>query len=259
MNVVENATQNAMEDITFLVAASLSNQYLHSKLSEWFPDSVDEKGRPTINYAREGLEGFTSILWTSALMYVIRREELIIGMMFTALEGVIAAWWLKNKGYFDGMVNKIKSLKGVKATSKAKTLTSQTDPTNAYIGHIQQAGSNIIAGRQSSGSIGDTINTTTNLQSHAIRAEAHDLKHAKYNNDAFAQSIMLKLATGNFTPADEMILRKVIGRSDFSTTEISTDELNKVHEFFFIKDVNGKVTGLSKAFMSLVNAYGKVS
>lgn len=255
-DIAKNTVINMGEDLTMMVGYSLVNGWITKELSKEFPPETDADGRQKTNYALEVLSGGASFLFMSAMMEVIRREEKFVEYLFIAGEAVIAVLYARNKGFFDGMKSKIVGLKGVKAVSKMKALQSQTDVTNSFIGQVQQQIQNILHGRDTSDTVASTIQASNSSQDTAINREAHDLRFAELNNKSFADSLMLKLISGTFTPTDEIILQKVLGRQNFRQTPISIDEMNKIHEFMVIKDSNGKFVGLTKGIIDLVNGLG---
>lgn len=244
------------EDLTMMVGYSVVNQWLHDKLSDLFPPELDENGKPVQNIALEVLSGGASFLFMSSMMEVIRREEKFIEYLFVAGEAVIDVLYARNKGFFDGMKSKIMGLRGVKAVSKMKTLNSQTDQTNSFVGQVYQAMQAIMQGRNSSHDVANTISASNSSQDTAINREAHNLKFAELHNKSFSSSLFIKTATGSFTVADKVMLQKMIGRTEFSTVPLNVDEFNKVHEFLYVKDSNGKMVALTNALMSWANGMG---
>lgn len=259
MGVAKNTVINMGEDLTMLLGYSLVNQYLHEKLSAYFPDEIDENGNAKQNIALEVLSGGASFLFMSGMMEIIRREERFIEYLFAAGEAIITVLYLRNKGAFESIGNRIKSMKGVKALNRLKLFDSQTDPTNSFISQVYQAMQVILHGRNSSSDVAGTIQASNSSQDTAINREAHNLKFAELNNKSFNDSLMIKTITGTFMQADEIILRKVIGRDNFQSVPLSHEELNQVHEFMFIKDSNGKLIGMAKGFIDLVNGLGFIN
>jgi hypothetical protein len=254
MSVVKVVTQNMAEDATYMIGYSYVNDLIRKKLQNWFPDELDEHGRPQANILVDVLSGGASFLFMSSMMQVIRHEEKIIDYLFAIGESVIAVLYARNKGFFDGMLNRVKSVKGVKARSRAKLLSSQNDPQNSFISQVTQHMDLILKGRNSSNDVSNTISSGTGVMDTAVNRERLNLDFAKTNKNSFHESILLKTMTGSFTEADKAILRKIIGREDFSNVPINIDEMNTVHEFMFLKDSSGKVIGLTKAFVSIFNA-----
>lgn len=256
MGVAKNTAINMAEDLTMMVGYSMVNQYLHERLAEFFPPEYDENGNEKMNIALEVFSGGASFLFMSAMMEVIRREERFIEYLFAGVEAVITVLWARNKGYFDGMINKMKSTKGFKTLARSKIFSANTDPTNSFIGQVYAAAQTIIQGRNASDNVASTIQASNSSQDTAIRREAHNLKFAELNNKSFSNSIFIKTATGTFTPADKTMLQKMIGRSDFATVPLNVDELNKMHEFLYVQSSDGKFHGLTDSITSLVNGLG---
>lgn len=252
-DIAKNTVINMSEDLTMMVGYSMVNGWITDLLKAEFPPEVDENGKQKINYALEVLSGGASFLFMSAMMEVIRREEKFVEYLFAAGEAVITVLYARNKGYFDGMVSKIKSLKGFKASSKARILSDNTDKTNSFVGQVYAAMQTILHGRNTSDSVASTIQASNSSMDTAINREAHDLRFANLNNRSFTDSIDLKMKTGTFTEADRLILQKVIGRNNFSEVPLDISEINKIHEFMFIKDSNGKFIGLTRVFTDLIN------
>lgn len=246
------------EDATYLIGYSLVNKYISEILNKDFPDELDDKGRPTINIAKELLSGGASYLLMSGMMEIIKREEQLITWLFAAGEAVIGVLWLRHKAKFNGLFNSIKSKKGVKATNRLGLASNQAEEQNTFINQTYQAMQTIMQGHSASQEVAQTIGVSNSTQDLAINREAHNLKFANANNQAFQNSMLIKTMTGSFTQTDEVILKKVIGRTNFATTPLSIDELNKVHEFMIVKDNNGKFMGLTEAFTMLLNGLGYI-
>lgn len=252
-DVAKNTVINMGEDLTMLIGYSLVNKYLHEQLSAWFPSELDENGNEKMNIPLEVLSGGASYLFMSAMMDVIEREEKFIEYLFAAGEAIIMVLYSRNSQFFSTLKNKVTSTKGYKALSKFKNGNSQIDNTNSFVGQVYSAMQTILQGRNSSHDVANTISAGTAQMEHAINREGHNLKFAEANNKAFHDSLLIKTMTGKFTEADEIILKKVIGRSDFQTTPLDHTELNQVHEFMFLKDSNGKFIGLAKGFIDVLN------
>lgn len=259
MGVVKNTAINMGEDLTMMVGYSMVNQWLHDQLAQYFPDEVDENGNAKQNIALEVLSGGASFLFMSAMMEVIRREEKFIEYLFAAGEAVILVLYARNKDFLERMKNKIKSLKGVKAVSLMKSTNDQNDVTNSFVGQVYQAMQTILHGRNSSHDVANTIQASNSSQDTAINREAHNLKFAELNNKSFSNSLFIKTATGTYTQADKLKLQKMIGRSDFSNVPLDIDEMNKIREFLYVKDSNGKMVALTNVLMSWANGMGFLS
>ena len=72
----------------------------------------------------------------------------------------------------------------------------------------------------------------------------------------YNETLMFKLFTKSFTPQDEMLMKKILGRDTASALDVN--DLNKAADFMYTKDSNGKLTGLSEEFMNLINALAYV-
>jgi hypothetical protein len=258
MPLAQNVTQNMAEDATYLIGYSLVNKFLSDLLASEFPDELDDQGRPTINLAKELLSGGASYLLMSGMMEIIKREEQFITYLFSAGEAVIVILWARHKAKFNGIIDSIKGRKGVKATNRLGLLAPQAEEQNTFINQVYQAMQAIMQGRSASQDVAQTIGASNSTQQVALSREDQNLKFANANNQAFNNSMLIKTMTGSFTQTDEIILKKVIGRSNFATTPLSIDELNTVHEFMLVKDSSGKFMGLTQAFTTLLNGLGYI-
>lgn len=256
MSVAKNTVVNMAEDLTMLVGYSTVNKFIHDWLASEFPPEVEENGREKMNIALEVLSGGVSFLFMSTMMEVIRREERFIEYLFAAGEAVITVLYARNKGYFDSMAEKLRNAKGYKASVLSKILASEKDNQNTFISQVYQQIQVILNGRSASHDVANTISASNSSMDTAINRERINLEFAKANNDSFNNSVLLKTMTGTFTEADEIILKKIIGRSNFSSVPLSIDELNQVREFMIVKDSNGRFIGLTEAFTDLVNGLG---
>lgn len=255
--IAKNTVTNMAEDLTMLVGYSMVNGWITEKLSAEFPPETDPvTGKQKTNYALEVLSGGASFLFMSAMMEVIRREETFVHYVFAAGEAVIMVLYARNKSMFETIGKTITKYTGIKAAKRLKLFDSHTDVTNSFVGQVYQAMQTILHGRDSSESVASTIQASNSSQDTAINREAHDLRFASLNNKAFIDSFMIKIMSGNFTQTDEIILKKVLGRENFSTVPVSIDELNSVRDFMVIKDSNGKFVGLTKGLVDLLNGLG---
>lgn len=259
MSVAQNTIQNMGEDLTMMLGYSMVNSYLHEQLASSFPPVMDENGNEKMNIPLEVLSGGASYLFMAMMMEVIRREEKFIEYLFAAGEAIISVLYLRNKGYLDGMMGKLRGLKGVKALGKAKIFSSNNDPQNSFVGQVYQAMQTIINGRNTSHDVANTVSAGASIQDHALNREGLNLKFAQANSQTFHDSLMIKMSTGTFTAMDKTILQKVIGRSNFASVPLDLDELNKIREFMMVTDSNGKLVGLSKAFTQLINGLGFIN
>lgn len=258
MSVTKMMVQNMAEDAIFMIGSPMANEFISDLLNEHFPPETDDKGRPVHNVSRELIQGAGSFLVMHSIMSLIRREEIMMDYLFAASRSVITVLYLRNKGAFDGLFNKIKNLKGVKAINRMKIFNAQSDPQNTFISQVLQQVDIIISGRNASHDVANTVTAATSTMDTAIRREAHNLKFAEANNKSFDNSMMLKFITGSFTATDKLMLQKMIGRDDFQAVPLDVDELNKINEFMFVKDSSGKNVALTKAMMSLINAFGSL-
>ena len=256
MSIAKNAVINMGEDLTMMLGYSMVNKWLHDKLADLVPPEVDENGHEVPNIALEVLSGGVSFLFMSTMMEVIRREEKFIEYLFAAGEAVIMVLYARNKGYFDTMLSKVKSLTGYKARSKAKLLSDNTDHQNTFITQVYQAMQTILEGRNASHDVANTISASNSSIDTAVNRERINLDFAKAQNQSFSNSIFIKSVTGTFVPADKLMLQKMIGRTDFANVPLNIDELNKMHEFLYVQSTDGKFHGLTDAIASLVNGLG---
>ncbi|NOQ31677.1 MAG: hypothetical protein GQ570_11200 [Helicobacteraceae bacterium] len=251
-----NTVTNMAEDLTMMVGYSVVNTFLHEQLKEFFPDEVDEDGKPKMNVALEVLSGGASYLFMSAMMEIIRREEKFIEYLFAGGEALIAVLYARNEGYLKKMMNKVSGLKGVKAISKMKIFNSQQDHQNTFITQVYQAMQTIMNGRTASQNVTQTIGASNGSMDTALNREDMNFKMAQAQNENFNNSMTIKMATANFTVADKTMLQRVIGRTNFATVPLDVDELNSIREFMITTDSNGKMTGLSTAFMQMLSGLG---
>jgi len=258
MSITKMMVQNMAEDAIFMIGSSFANEFISDLLNEHFPPEKDDQGRDIHNVSRELIQGAGSFLVMHGIMELIRREEQMLDYLFVASRAVIAVLYARNKGVLDSLFNKIKGLKGVKAINRMKILNAQSDPQNSFISQVLQQVDIIIKGRGASHDVANTVTAATSTMDTAINREAHNLKFAQANKDSFDKSMMLKFVTGSFTATDKIMLQKMIGRSDFQSVPLDIDELNRVNEFMFVKDSNGKSISFTKAFMSLLNAVGQI-
>lgn len=203
---------------------------------------------------KEALESSLNVLVFGMVMHAVQKQEALIGKIFDLAEVLFALLLINpaKKAY-----NKLKNLKGVKLTHKMGFFQSsnQENLMTAQIVATHQGFKGV-----SGASVSSSNNTLGSYQMQL------DTKNSLYNREnmhmnmgnnmasRYNETLMFKLMTKSFTPQDETLMKKILGRD--SASVLSMDDLNHMADFMYIKDSNGKLIGLSQQFMELVNGLG---
>ena len=89
-------------------------------------------------------------------------------------------------------------------------------------------------------------------KSELISIKDQQLAYAKAKADSFNQTLLFKLFASKFTAADKEIIRKMTGGS----ADIDIEKLNEIANFMWVTDSAGNITGLSEAFVQMLNGLG---
>lgn len=203
---------------------------------------------------REALESSANVLAFSMVMYAVQKQEALIAVIFDKAELLFGILLL---GPAQKAYNKLKGMKGTSLfrkmgffqnSNQENLMTAQMIATHqGFKGISKTSISSTDKGVKSYQMQLDTKNSLYNRES--LNMNMGNNMASRYN-----ETLMFKLMTKSFTPQDETLMKKILGRT--STSALSMDDLNHMADFMYVKDSNGKLTGLSQQFMELMNGIG---
>ncbi len=199
---------------------------------------------------REAVESALNVLAFGLIFELMRMEENFIERIFNIASSLVIALLgygrLIKQRFFRGG----RGIKGVfkalfggfldNSTAVAQVVVSQT--TNQML-----ARQSVYNSAGSQGLFGDYMDT----KRYIVDREKYHLEVADKMTKRYIETLLFKLFTANFTEQDKTILRKILNKSS-----VDIEDINKISEFMFVRDSQGKVVGLSKAFLELLNGLG---
>ena len=204
---------------------------------------------------KDAIESSMNVLVFGALFYAIQKQEQVIEYIYNTAEGIVVALVLKAK---NGLL-KLKRFKGTKLFRYLSFLQgkNQDDLNIAQIVATHQGLKGVGSATSQNNQSSITLSKMGLINSSKQTLQQRETHHMQFGNamaSRYNETLLFKLFTKSFTANDEMLIKKILGRDTGSVLDVA--DLNQVADFLFIKDTNGKVTGLSEAFFSLVNGLG---
>jgi len=205
---------------------------------------------------KEAIESAMSVAVFGAVFFAIQKQEQIIAKLFNLAEALFLVLIVKGRG----LAGKLKGKKGTKlfrlmswieGNRRDNILEAQMIATHVGFKNVSHATN----GNASRGSSAYQIQTDTKnslYQRENLHMQFGNAMASRYN-----ETLLFKLFTKSFTANDEMLIKKILGRDTGAV--VNVEDLNQVADFMFVKDTNGKVTGLSEAFYQLVNSLGYIN
>ena len=235
----ENTAQEFFETLIYFVAFEEARQII-----EGLTKDIEN---PAI---REAVESALNVLAFGLIFELIRVEEVFIERIFGIAEALVIALLGYGKAIRDRFLRGGKGIKGIfralfgglfdNSTAVAQVVVSQT--TNQML-----ARQSIYNSAGSQGLFGAYMDT----KRYIVDREKYHLEVADKMTKRYIETLLFKLFTANFTEQDKTILKKILNKPS-----VDIEDINKVSEFMFVRDSQGKIVGLSKAFLELLNGLG---
>ncbi|MBN1839489.1 MAG: hypothetical protein JW802_05535 [Campylobacterales bacterium] len=205
---------------------------------------------------KEAIESAMSVAVFGAVFYAVQKQEQIISKIFDVAEALILI--LYNKGR--SLAGKLKGKKGTKlfrfmswVQGNKSDNIAESHMIATLIGHKSQAHATNGNASNAVGAYQMQTDTKKNIyQRENLHFQFGNAMASRYN-----ETLLFKLFTKSFTANDEMLIKKILGRDTGAV--VNVEDLNQVADFMFVKDTNGKITGLSEAFFQLVNSLGYIN
>ncbi|MDD2358752.1 MAG: hypothetical protein PHX13_12655 [Thiovulaceae bacterium] len=203
---------------------------------------------------KEAVESAMQVLVMGVVFNLIRTQEKWIEGIFHTAEGLVAI--LLASGFAQKLKSKFANLKGMKVFQKFGMFQSSFRDRVAVAQLVVDQGGNHLHGESTHSTSSEIMSNITAEKEHIVNKEALHSEVGTNMAKRYNETLLFKLFTKSFTPNDELVMKKILGRDTAST--FSTDDLNKVADFLFVKDSAGNMTGLSEQFFQLINGLGYV-
>jgi len=204
----------------------------------------------------EAIESAMSVAVFGAVFYAVQKQEQVIQWLFDKAEMIVLLLVTKGRS----LAGKLKGKKGTKLfrlmswiEGNRRDNLSEAHMIATHVGFKNN--SHAINGNASN-AIG-AYQMQTDTKKNVYQRENLHFQFGNAMASRYNETLLFKLFTKSFTSQDEMLIKKMLGRE--TGAAISIADLNQVADFMFVKDTNGKVTGLSEAFFQLVNTLGYVN
>lgn len=203
---------------------------------------------------KEAVESSMNVLVFGAVMLAVRAQESLISIIFNKAEAIFVLLLI---GPAKKALSKMRQYKGIKLFRRMGFFNGSNMEN---IGTAQT-----IAIHQGFKSSAQSLTNPipSNLSTYQMQVDTKNSLYARENlhmnmgssmASRYNETLLFKLLTKSFTPQDETLMKKILGRDSASTLHV--DDLNDVADFMYTKDSNGKLTGLSSQFMELINGLG---
>lgn len=243
---VKQIGQNSAEEFFETILYMTAYQEARTIMQEYTKD-IDN---PIL---KEAIESAMSVAVFGAVFYAVQKQEQIIAKLFDLAEALFLILIVKGRS----LAGKLKGKKGTKlyrlmswieGNRRDNILEAQMIATHVGFKNVSHSTN----GNSSKGTSAYQMQTDTKnslYQRENLHMQFGNAMASRYN-----ETLLFKLFTKSFTPQDEMLIKKILGRD--TGAAINIDDLNQVADFMFVKDTNGKITGLSEVFLQLFNATG---
>lgn len=207
---------------------------------------------------KEAIESSMNVLVFGVIMYAVRAQEALVANIFEKSEALFVVLLLNPARR---ALAKYRNLKGVKllrkwgffqSSNQENLMTAQIVATHQGFKGNAQTSSQLSQNTKTS----DTLALVTDTKNSLYQREQLHMGLGNNMASRYNETLMFKLFTKSFTPQDEMLMKKILGRDTASALDVN--DLNKAADFMYTKDSNGKLTGLSEEFMNLINALAYV-
>ena len=231
-----NGVNEFFEDLTYNVAY---NEVL-SRLN----NAIDMDN----DMVKQAIQSSLTIMVSSALfLYIQKQEELInkvIKIVFSILSSVITFLGAS-------IASKFGRFKGRKLKNVLNFFNDyKSDCINA--GRLAvQTGAFYVSKNSNVNSGSSLVLPSVLKQGQIIQSEDHKLNIARAKAQSINETLLFKLFTKKFTPADLEMLKRITGNRD-----LTIENLNKVANFMYVTDDKGNIVGLTEEFLTMLNGLG---
>lgn len=237
----QNSVLEFFEDITYQVGYNEAREQVQNFTKDISNDIISD-----------AMQSALSVMTMGLMMLMVRAQEDFIQKVFTMAEGLVVLVLASDMA--QKAKNKLSGVKGFKFLKKFEMFQKSYSDRVQTARLILEGTHNHLVSERTTQSESSTYNTILNQKEHIVNKERLHLDLANSMAGRYNDSLIFKLFTKSFTANDELMIKKILGRD--TATALNVDDLNQVADFMYVKDSNGKVTGLSEQFMTFVNGLG---
>ena len=238
----QNTTEEFFETLIYMTA--------YNEAVKMIKDFTGDIENP---YLREAIESASNVAVFGGIFMIIQYEEKIIEYVFNLVSGSVTLLMNLPKK----TIGKLKGLKGRKFSILSKVLGNLSDNGIQKSQVIVNQLGNFIQGRNNQYQSMNLVDSTQEIRKSVYTRENMRMELASKMAQRYNETLIFKLLTSSFSQNDKTILKKILGTYD--PDKIDVNDLNKIGEFMFVKDSEGKIVGLSQAFLELVNGLGYIN
>ena len=235
--ILKLGAEEMFEDLTYNVA-------YNEVLTRLKSSGMDNK------MLEDAVNSGLTIMFSAALTKYLQKQEqlldVIIGTAFSLL-GVILTPFV---GAAKNLVKRF--AKGVKLGFLSKFIGISAEARVGYAQVVTSGANAMFNSKQAENQFFHRASYIQDKKSELISIKNQQLAYAKAKADSFNQTLLFKLFASKFTAADKEIIRKMTGGS----ADIDIEKLNEIANFMWVTDSAGNITGLSEAFVQMLNGLG---
>ena len=199
---------------------------------------------------KEAVNSGLTIMFSSALMLYMQKQEAVIESIMKKATAFLLVILAPVRTYSKRFLGRFE--KGRKLIRALRIFTDSNSDSIGY-GNLVVTGINsAFNAQQSANQAINRANYSLHQKDHVIQKKDSNLAYAKAKADTFNQTLLFKLFASKFTAADKEIIRKMTGGS----ADIDIEKLNEIANFMWVTDSAGNITGLSEAFVQMLNGLG---
>lgn len=201
----------------------------------------------------DALQSMLSLITTSLIFKLLKYQEEYIERIFKIAGGLVTM--LLASGMGKNVLGKMKKIKGIKLFKKLSMFQTNFSDRVATAQLVVDSAGNIMKAETTTQNETNPFTAVNQIKEHKVSKEK--LNHQVGNSmvSRYNDTLLFKMFTKNFTQNDKTMIKKMLGKEN-STVDIDIDDMNKIGDFLFVSDSGGNVTGLSDAFMQMVNSMG---
>ena len=199
---------------------------------------------------KDAINSGLTIMFSSALMLYIQQQEKIVDKIVKKVSALVIL-------ILNPFANKVKGLvrrfvKGTKLGFLSKFIGISAEARVGYAQVVTTGANAVFSSQQSNNQNNHYISNSLQQREVLLHSKDQQLAYAKAKADSFNQTLLFKLFASKFTAADKEIIRKMTGGS----ADIDIEKLNEIANFMWVTDSAGNITGLSEAFIQMLNGLG---
>jgi hypothetical protein len=253
------AQKNLLMDIT--MAGNSSSQILKLGVDEMFEDLTYNIAYGEVlkrlkasgmdnSMLEDAINSGLTIMFSAALMKYIQTQEKILDVILNSAISLLVVILNPFVGAAKNLVKRF--AKGVKLGFLSKFIGISAEARVGYAQVVTSGANAMFNSKQAENQHFQHATYSHQKKSELLHSKDQQLAYAKAKADSFNQTLLFKLFASKFTAADKEIIRKMTGGS----ADIDIEKLNEIANFMWVTDSAGNITGLSEAFIQMLNGLG---